>query len=94
MSFLLEILGSLIWDVAIKDNPKAKNAVNNVVKYGNDQNRKAVNEAQRKLNSYSSRYDELPEEGKAKYNKLQSQINRAQKKCDANEKVYNKMQRK
>ena len=56
----------------------------------NQQSKKAVNSAQRRLDSYSSKYDSLPDEGKAKYDKLQSQINRAERKCTANERKTEK----
>lgn len=94
MGFFSEVIGSFIWEVAIKDNPKAKKVVNDVLKYSNDQGRKAVNVAQKKLDGYSSRYDEMSNEGKAKYDSMQSQILKAEKKCDANEKAYNKFQGK
>ena len=36
----------------------------------------------------------MSNEGKAKYDSMQSQILKAKKKCDANEKAYNKFQGK
>lgn len=59
----------------------------------NQQSRNVVNDAQRKLNTYSSKYDNLSDEGKAKYDKLQSQISRAEKKCSANERTTEKFEK-